>query len=95
MGFLTGSQGAIQFGSADTVNGSSFPGSGWKNTEVRVTNWTLNTTSRLLDTTTLGDYDKSSTYGIRTTTGTLRLFYYRPGSGTRPLTTPLAGLSTL
>ena len=81
MGFSTGSQGAIQFGSSATVNGDSFPGSGWKNTEVRVTNWTLNTTSRLLDTTTLGVYDKSSTYGIRTTTGTLRLFYYKPGSG--------------
>ena len=39
-------------------------------------NWTLNTTANLLDTTSLGDYDKKSIYGIRTTSGTMRLFYY-------------------
>jgi len=81
MGFLSGSQGAIQFGSPKTVNASSFPGSGWRDTDTRVTNWTLNTSAQLLDTTTLGVYDKSSVYGLRTHTGTLRLLYYRPSSG--------------
>lgn len=81
MGFLSGSQGAIQFGSPSTVNASSFPGSGWRETDTRVTNWTLNTTAQLLDTTTLGVYDKSSVYGLRTHTGTLRLLYYKTGNG--------------
>ena len=81
MGFLSGSQGAIQFGSPSTVNASSFPGSGWRETDTRVTNWTLSTTAQLLDTTTLGVYDKSSVYGLRTHTGTLRLLYYKQSSG--------------
>ena len=73
MGFLTGSQGAIQFGNSETVQSGSFPGSGGKQTDVRVTNWTFSTSAALLDTTTLGDYDKSSVYGLRSSSGTLRL----------------------
>ena len=46
-------------------------------TQTKVTNWTMTTSAQLLTTTTLGDYDKTSVYGLRTTSGTLRLFYYR------------------
>ena len=49
-------------------------------TETKVTNWTVSTTTQLLDTTTLGDYDKSSVYGVRTTSGTLRLLFYTRSS---------------
>ena len=75
MSYLSGSQGAIQFGNPTAVN-TNFPGSGWRQTDVRVTNWTMNSSAQLLDTTTLGDYDKHSVYGLRTHTGTLRLLYY-------------------
>ena len=75
MGYLSGNTGKILFVRADselTDNGND----GWIDTPTRVQNWTLNTTANLLETTSLGDYDKTSIYGIRTTTGTMRLFYY-------------------
>lgn len=77
--FYSGNSGGIKFGAAAVVDNSanSEIGTGWvENVDVKITNWTVNTTAALLDTTTLGVYDKSSVYGIRTTTGTLRLFYY-------------------
>ena len=81
MGFLSGNSGSIQFGDASVVDTSANPETGWRATDTKITNWTLNTSSALLDTTTLGDYDKTSVYGIRTTSGTLRLFYYTtPGT---------------
>ena len=81
MGFLSGNSGSIQFGNADTVDTSVDPEVGWRTTDTKITNWTLNTSAALLDTTTLGDYDKTSVYGLRTTSGTLRLFYYTtPGT---------------
>ena len=78
MGFLTGSNGHIKFGKPDIVDPSTNDGvgSGWNSSTTKITNWTLSTSSQLLDTTTLGVYDKSSVYGLRTTTGTLKLFYY-------------------
>ena len=72
--FISGSQGAIQFGSQNGVDLTN--DKGWRSNEVKVTNWTMTTTAQLLDTTTLGDYDKNSVYGLRTHTGTLRLLYY-------------------
>ena len=42
----------------------------------KVLSWTINHTSQLLDTTTLGEWDKNNFYGVRTTTGTLQFFYY-------------------
>ena len=81
MGFLSGNSGSIQFGDARYVNTDVDPEAGWQDTDTKITNWTLNTSSALLDTTTLGDYDKTSVYGIRTTSGTLKLFYYTtPGT---------------
>ena len=92
MPFYSGNSGGIQFGKAGVVDGSADneKGSGWKTTDTKVTSWTLSTTAQLLNTTTLGDYDKSSVYGPRTTTGTLKLFYYtdfavtEPGSNASP-----------
>lgn len=79
MGFLSGNSGSIQFGAESTVSFAN--NSGWQPTDTKITSWTLNTSSALLNTTTLGDYDKTSVYGIRTTSGTLKLFYYTtPGS---------------
>ena len=76
--FYSGSSGGIKFGKAGVVDGkaNNEEGTGWKALDTRVTNWTLNVTAQLLDTTTLGDYDKSSVYGLRTTTGSVRVFYY-------------------
>lgn len=76
MGFYSGNSGSIQFGNANTVDTSADPETGWRNTDTKITNWTLSTSAQLLDTTTLGDYDKTSVYGLRTTSGTLKLFYY-------------------
>ena len=74
MGFYSGNSGNIQFGDADTVDLPA--GTGFRNSPIKITNWTLSTSNQLLDTTTLGEYDKTSVYGLRTTSGTLRLFYY-------------------
>ena len=76
MAFYSGNSGSIQFGKADTVNTGVDPETGWRTTDSKVTNWTVSTSAQLLDTTTLGDFDKTSVYGIRTTSGTLKLFFY-------------------
>lgn len=47
----------------------------------RVQNWSFNSSATLLDTTTLGDTDATSTYGIRTTTGQCRIYYYQDQPG--------------
>jgi len=76
MGYYSGNSGSIQFGNAGSVDTSANPETGWRVTDTKITNWTLSTSAQLLETTTLGDYDKASVYGIRTTSGTLKLFYY-------------------
>ena len=71
MAFYTGSTGTIRF--------KKFLNANMQDNSVnnlKITQWTLNTSAQLLDTTTLGDYDKTSVYGIRTHTGSLRLLYY-------------------
>lgn len=47
----------------------------------KVRSWSLNSSLGLLDTTTLGDTDATSTPGIRTNTGNCSLFYYAPVDG--------------
>jgi hypothetical protein len=42
----------------------------------RVANWSFSSSMALLDTTSLADTDRSSTPGIRSTTGSCSLFYY-------------------
>jgi len=78
MGFYSGNSGSIQFGNANNVDGET----GWRTTDTKVTNWTLSTSSQLLETTALGDYDKRSIYGLRTTSGTLKILYYIPDTST-------------
>ena len=73
MGYYSGSSGTIKYAYASTPEAES----SWVDTQTKVTNWTMTTSAQLLTTTTLGDYDKTSVYGLRTTSGTLRLFYYR------------------
>lgn len=48
----------------------------------RVSGWQLSPSQGLVDVTSLGDTDKVSTVGIRTTTGSCTVFYYQetPGS---------------
>jgi hypothetical protein len=72
MGFYSGNSGSIQFGKWDGTVAES----GFKDVDVKITGWTFNTTVSLLDTTTLSMWDKSSEYGLRTSTGTLSLLYY-------------------
>ena len=42
----------------------------------KVRNWSLSSSMATLDTTTLGDLDRTVTEGIRSTTGNCQLFYY-------------------
>jgi hypothetical protein len=69
MGFYSGNSGSIEFAKSDTT--PSF-----KTVGVKITKWTFRTSVNLLDTTTLSQWDKSSEYGLRTSTGTLSLLYY-------------------
>lgn len=47
----------------------------------RVQNWSFNSSATLLDTTNLGDTDTTSIYGVRTTTGQCRIYYYQNQPG--------------
>jgi hypothetical protein len=47
----------------------------------RVSGWSISSSLGLLDTTSLEDTDRTSTPGIRTTTGSCSLFYYAPDPG--------------
>ena len=76
MGYLSGNSGSIQFGEDGSVDSEANPNRGWKTSDTKITNWTMSTAATLLDTTSLGDYDKTSVYGLRTTSGTLKLHYY-------------------
>lgn len=50
----------------------------------KVASWSFNSSLGLLDTTTLGDTDATSTPGIRTNSGSCRLYYYSDTGGTGP-----------
>jgi hypothetical protein len=47
----------------------------------RVQGWSVSTSLGLLDTTSLEDTDRTSTPGVRSTTGSCTLFYYAPEPG--------------
>lgn len=49
----------------------------------RVSSWSLSADATLLDTTTLGDTDRSTIYGTRSTTGSCSLYYYQPEVGSK------------
>lgn len=42
----------------------------------KVRNWSIQSSAQSLETTTLGDNDRSSTYGVRSMSGNCELFYY-------------------
>ena len=89
MSFLSGSQGHMLFGRQQDLAEGDGSDAKWIKVDTKITNWTLTTTAQLLDTTTLGDYDKTSVYGLRTHTGTLRLLYYtQPGFSPTPVANP-------
>lgn len=73
MGFLSGSAGDLFFGRQKSLIADP---DDYVKIDTKITNWTLTSSAQLLDTTTLGDYDKTSVYGLRTHSGTLRLLYY-------------------
>ena len=81
MSYYSGNSGLIEFGrSTGAKDANEFKDYDF----IKITQWTLNSTVNLLDTTTLSDWDKSSDYGIRTTTGTLTLLYYSDDSKSIP-----------
>lgn len=49
----------------------------------RVSSWSLSANAGLLETTTLGDTDRTTIYGTRSTTGSCQLYYYQPDAGTK------------
>ena len=53
----------------------------------KVASWSMNSSLGLLDTTTLGDTDSTSTPGLRTNTGSCTLYYYAPIGGTNSAST--------
>ena len=49
----------------------------------RVQSWEFSTSVSTLDTTALGDTDRTVTHGIRSTTGSCTVFYYEENTGDR------------
>jgi len=82
MGFYSGNTGTIQFKRFERENTGGFRGTN----KLKITQWTMNSSAQLLDTTCLSEYDKNSVYGIRTHTGSLRLLYYTPDDYSTPVT---------
>jgi hypothetical protein len=74
MSYYSGNSGSIQFANENQVTGSE---TGWQDSQpVKITDWTMNTSVQLLETTTLGDWDRTTEYGIRSHTGSMTLLYY-------------------
>lgn len=76
MGYYSGNSGKIQFANTSQITEASPDPTGWRELPVRVSQWSLNTSVQLLDTTTLGDWDRTSEYGLRSHSGSMRLLYY-------------------
>lgn len=66
MAFYSGSQGRL------LIDGQA---------AARVSGWSFSSSLGLLDTTSLADTDRTSTPGVRSTTGSCTLFYYAPEPG--------------
>ena len=65
MSFYSGQNGRLQ------INGTN---------AAKVTNWSISSSMSPLATTTLEDTDQTFVNGLRTTTGSCRLFYYQHGT---------------
>ena len=75
--FYSGIQGKMQWGSGtNPTNGGC---------EAKVVNWQFSIAQNLLDTTTLCSTDTTVIPGIRTTTGSCRLYYYGQNSSASQL----------
>ena len=74
MSFYSGIDGVVYFGSAANA------GDGGCAAKVKNFNWSIS--QAVLDTTSLCDTDKTIIPGVRTTTGTCSLHYYRGASNT-------------
>jgi len=74
MGYYSGTDGELQLYDAKA---------GTHQTLARVRNWSFSSSVATLDTTNLGDTDRTVVSGIRSTTGACSLFYYQdaPGGG--------------
>ena len=84
MAFYSGNSGKIEFAPSPIGAGPNDPL--WKDSlPVKITQWTMSSTVQLLETTTLGDWDKTSDYGIRSHSGSLKLLYYSDEIQSSPL----------
>lgn len=68
MPFYAGQQGKLY------IDGSSTPAA-------KVVNWSFTSAQSILETTTLSDTDRTAVYGVRSLSGTCRLYYYRDTTG--------------
>jgi len=76
MGYYSGNSGKIQFANTGQVSDGSTDMTGWRELPLRVSNWSINTSVQLLETTSLGDWDRTTEYGVRSHTGQMRVLYY-------------------
>lgn len=75
MPFYAGQQGKLYIGTRDANDNIS-----WRKA-AKVVNWSFSSSQAVLDTTTLGDTDRTLIYGIRSLSGSCRLFYYHYDEG--------------
>ena len=68
MPFYAGQQGKL------FIDGSSTPAA-------KVASWSFTSSQSVLETTTLGDTDRTAVYGVRSLSGSCRLYYYKFTSG--------------
>lgn len=68
MPFYAGQQGKLY------IDGSTTPAA-------KVVNWSFTSAQSILETTTLGDTDRTAVYGVRSLSGSCRLYYYKFTSG--------------
>lgn len=77
MAFYSGINGKMYFGTGTTATSGGC--------EAKVQNWTWSTNQAMLETTALCDTDRTIIPGIRSTTGSCRLFYYGASSSASQL----------
>lgn len=76
MGYYSGNSGKIQFANTSQISSGADDLTGWRELPIKVSNWSINTSVQLLETTTLGDWDRTTEYGVRSHTGSMRVLYY-------------------
>ena len=76
MGYYSGNSGKIQFANTNQITDGATDQVGWRELPIRVSNWSMNSSVQLLETTSLGDWDRTTEYGVRSHTGSMSLLYY-------------------